>query len=127
MLQSVDFTALGLDKKIIEGLAAENITIPTKVQQEISLRWKEGGNFFVQSETGSGKTLAYLLPMFQCLLDEKKEMRFVVLVPTHELVMQVYRQVQRLSENSSVPAEAVTLVGNVNIARQIERKSHRSL
>lgn len=114
------FQTLGIEERLIKGLAKEKITQPTKVQEEMAIHWKEDGNFFMQSETGSGKTLAYLIPVFQRLLDGEKGMRFVVLVPTHELAMQVYKQVQRLSQNSGVEVEAVTIVGNVNIARQIE-------
>lgn len=114
------FQTLEIDERLIKGLAVEKITVPTKVQEEMTRFWKEEGNFFMQSETGSGKTLAYLLPIFQRLLDGEKGMRFVVLVPTHELAMQVHKQIQRLSKNSDVAIESTTIVGNVNITRQIE-------
>ena len=43
----------------------------------------------MQSETGSGKTLAYLLPLIERINYEKRENQFIVLVPTHELALQV--------------------------------------
>ncbi len=114
------FQTLEMDNRIIEGLKKEQITEPTLVQKELALHWKNGENFFVQSETGSGKTLAYLLPMYMDLLKGESGTSFVVLVPTHELAMQVYKQVGRLSKNSQLEIQAVTIVGNVNISRQVE-------
>lgn len=114
------FGAITVDDRLIKGLAAENITVPAKVQEETAKHWKEKENFFIRSETGSGKTLAYLLPIFNSLLEKREDTCFVILVPTHELAMQVHKQAQRLSKNSGIPVGSTTIVGNVNIARQIE-------
>ena len=55
-----------------------------------------------QSETGTGKTLAYLLPLFEKLEIEKKEMQALIIVPTHELAIQIIRQIELLSLNSEL-------------------------
>ncbi|CUS23176.1 LAQU0S08e03796g1_1 [Lachancea quebecensis] len=61
----------------------------------------------VAAETGSGKTMAYLVPLFDYLkrgeqdtpeswdqIKDKAIVRSVILVPTHELVEQVYKTVK---------------------------------
>lgn len=116
----MDFQELGLDKTLREGLKKEGITTPTNVQIKTFVPVMEGKNLAVQSETGSGKTLAYLLPLMEKLLGQKSGNKVLVLVPTHELAMQVVRQVKSLAKGMEHPVLAVPAVGNVNIKRQVE-------
>jgi superfamily II DNA/RNA helicase len=81
----------------------------------------ENKDIIGQSETGSGKTLAYLLPIFQKIDSDKKEIQAIILAPTHELVMQIDKQIKLLSQNSEVPITSATMIGEVNIKRQIEK------
>lgn len=118
----MSFKELGLSPSIIEGLKKERITKPARVQEAVIGKIMEGSDLIVQSETGSGKTLAYLLPLYEKIMPMKeKGMKVLVLVPTHELAMQVHRQVELLSKNSGAGISSVTIFGDVNINRQIER------
>lgn len=116
----MDFKKLGLKEELIAGLKKEKIIIPTPVQTEIFKKVLDGKNLIVQSQTGTGKTLSYLLPLVQKMDSARKDVQVLILVPTHELAMQVYKQIQRLSTNSGLGFSAAAIVGNVNIARQIE-------
>ncbi|MEF9941645.1 MAG: DEAD/DEAH box helicase [Lachnospiraceae bacterium] len=116
----MQFKELGLNEVLINGLKKERIMQPTKVQELVIPKVFEDRNLLVQSETGSGKTLAYLLPLCMKMQPLKREMTTLVLVPTHELAMQVHHQVQKLAKNTGVPFCSTTIVGNVNIKRQIE-------
>lgn len=94
---------------------------PTPVQE---LGWKkivEGKDLCVRGQTGSGKTMAYLMPLFERYKDCGRENKILILVPTHELAMQVAGQVQSLSEKSGILLRHAVVVGNVNISRQIEK------
>jgi len=117
----MDFKELGLSPSIIEGLKKERISKPAKVQEAVIGKVLEGKDLIVQSETGSGKTLAYLLPLYEKIMPMEKGMKVLVLVPTHELAMQVHKQVQRLSKNAGVSIASTTIFGDVNINRQIEK------
>jgi superfamily II DNA/RNA helicase len=108
-----------LSPTIISALEKENITFPTQIQDMVIPRVMENKDLIVQSETGSGKTLAYLLPLFEKLQPIKREMQVIVLVPTHELAIQIQRQVEQLSENSDYKVNSMAIIGNVNIERQI--------
>ncbi len=115
------FDTMGLNPTLISALKKEDIAIPTDVQVKVIPKVLENKDLIVQSETGTGKTLAYLLPLFQKLNTSAKEMQAIILVPTHELAIQIQRQIERLSQNSEIKATSTPVIGNVNIERQVEK------
>lgn len=116
----MDFQKMGLAQQLQSALEKEGITEPMPVQAETFTPIMEGKNVCVQSETGSGKTLAYLLPLMEKLLPQKSGNKVLILVPTHELAIQVTKQVRSLNEHLENDIVAVPIVGNVNIRRQVE-------
>lgn len=116
----MSFEKIGVCEPLIEALKKEKIREPLPVQAKTFAPVMEGKQIAVQSETGSGKTLAYVLPLMQRLLTQENGNKILVLVPTHELAMQVTRQVRSLSESMEAGIVAVPVVGNVNIRRQID-------
>lgn len=115
------FDALVSDTTLVTALGKENITVPTEVQQKVIPLARENKDLIVRYETGTGKTLAYLLPIFEKINAEAKEMQVIILTPTHELAVQIERQIERLSQNSGIKAGSAVIVGNVNIDRQVEK------
>lgn len=116
----MNFIELGLAPILAQALEKEKITKPAKVQEQTFKPIAEGKNVLAQSRTGSGKTLAYLLPLMQRYIDTESGNRALIIVPTHELAIQVQRQVKRTSEYAGLSLQAQPIVGNVNITRQIE-------
>lgn len=115
------FNELGLNPSLIEGLKKQNIESPTDIQTQTIPLALENKDIIGQSQTGSGKTLAYLLPIFQKVDSAKREMQAIVLAPTHELAMQIDRQIKTLAENSGIPVKSAAIIGQVNIDRQVEK------
>lgn len=115
------FDKIGLDFRLAEGLFKQGITEPTAIQEKTYKLALENKDIIGQSPTGSGKTLAFLLPIFQRIDAGKREMQAIILAPTHELVMQIDRQIKLLSENSGIPVTSAAIIGEVNITRQIEK------
>jgi superfamily II DNA/RNA helicase len=115
------FDELKVNPSLITALRKENITIPTEVQTKVIPLALENKDLIVRSETGTGKTLAYLLPLFQKINTAAREMQALILVPTHELAIQVQRQIERLSENSDFKVTSTPIIGNVKIDRQIDK------
>ncbi|HDQ04220.1 MAG TPA: DEAD/DEAH box helicase [Deltaproteobacteria bacterium] len=72
----------------------------------------------VQSRTGSGKTGAYLLPIMQKIDLKKNVAQALVLVPTRELALQVYKEAQMLL--CSTDLKAAVVYGGVGYAAQLE-------
>lgn len=119
------FDALTINQVLIKALEKENITVPTEIQGKVIPKVLENKDLIVQSETGTGKTLAYLLPIFEKINPLVREMQVIVLVPTHELAIQIQRQIERLAQNSQIKVSSAPVIGNVNIARQIEKLKER--
>ncbi|MDP4120299.1 MAG: DEAD/DEAH box helicase [Bacillota bacterium] len=115
------FEALGLNENIIKGLALQGVNKPTDVQVQSIPKITQNKDVVIQSETGSGKTLAYLLPVFERQDLSQRVMQVIVIVPTRELAMQVYHQVETLSRNSGIALRSCIIFGGVNIKSQIEK------
>ncbi|BAE83563.1 hypothetical protein DSY1774 [Desulfitobacterium hafniense Y51] len=105
----------------MEALEKEGIVQPTEIQKLTIPLILSNRDVAGQSETGSGKTLAYLLPVLQKIDRNKRENQVLVLTPTHELALQVQRQIQDLSRHLAATITSAAIIGNVNIARQIEK------
>lgn len=115
------FYELNLKPALVTALEKEGITTPTEIQQKVIPELLKNKDIIAQSETGTGKTLAYLLPLFEKINPDLREMQAIILVPTHELAIQIQRQMERLAENSEIRISSAPIIGNVNIARQIEK------
>lgn len=118
---SNSFEVLNLDAAIIEALRKQGITEPTEIQKRVIPPAIEKKDIIGQSKTGTGKTLAYVLPIFQMVDTDKREMQVLVLAPTHELAIQIHKEIEKLSKEAGKSVSAVPIIGDANITRQIEK------
>lgn len=114
------FKELELQENLIQGLEKQGIESPTEIQVIAIPLGLSGKDIIGESETGTGKTLAYLLPIFQKIDITSKDIQAIILAPTHELAMQIHKQIELLSENSKSLIKSTSIIGNVNIKRQLE-------
>lgn len=122
---TTSFDTLGLSAPLVAGLHTAGIEVPTGIQTQVIPLALLGKDIIGQSATGTGKTLAFLLPIFQRIDTTKKEMQAVIIAPTHELAIQILRQVEVLAKNSGLPVTSTSIIGNVNIVRQIDKLKER--
>jgi superfamily II DNA/RNA helicase len=115
------FTDLGLLPSLIKALAIEKISEPLPIQKEAIPLLLEGKSAYLNSETGTGKTLAYLLPLYQRIDPLLAATQLIVVVPTHELAIQIHRQACALTVNSGLPIRSVLLIGGTLMQRQIDK------
>jgi superfamily II DNA/RNA helicase len=74
-----------------------------KPMQEAFLKeFRENPNLLLLSPTGSGKTLAFLLPLFETLEPENKNVQAIILVPSRELALQITDVFKRMSTGFKV-------------------------
>ena len=110
-----------ISPELTEKLNAQNINLPTKVQETVIPQILDGENIVFQSETGTGKTFAYLLPLLTKLfsdfsnVSEQKSVRILIVAPTFELASQIK---QTLSSVADV--KSALFIGGSPIKRQIE-------
>jgi superfamily II DNA/RNA helicase len=112
---------LGLDNSLAAALRAEEITAPTDIQKRVVPELLLNKDVVFQSPTATGKTLAYLLPLFEKLKESPQGTNTIILAPTHELVIQIHRQIERLAQNSGISVKSTPLIGGSNIHRQIDK------
>jgi Superfamily II DNA and RNA helicases len=115
------FIELGIHDSLVAALRQEGITRPTAIQEQTIPLILENRDIMGQSETGTGKTLAFLLPILEKVDIQKKENQAIILTPTHELAMQIQREIETLTKNSGLDISVTAIIGNVNIKRQIEK------
>ena len=114
------FRDLGIAPSLLSGLEKSGFKIPTEIQQNVIPIALENKDIIGQSETGTGKTLAYLIPILN-KINVNKELQAIILAPTHELAIQIQRQIEALTKASDIDIISAVIIGNVNIKRQIEK------
>lgn len=115
------FAGLGLIAPLTAGIGKAGIDVPTEIQARVIPPALAGKDIIGQSPTGTGKTLAYLLPVLQRIDVSKRGAQALILVPTHELAVQIQRQIELVAGQAGLPVTSALIIGNVNIARQIEK------
>ena len=115
------FNELNINNSIVVGLEKQNITIPTAIQETAIPFALENKDIIAEAHTGTGKTLAFLIPIFEKINVEKREMQAIILAPTHELVVQIESQIKLLSTNSGINVTSLSIMGESNIEKQIKK------
>lgn len=92
-------------------------TEPTPIQKEANSVILAGKDVVGIAQTGTGKTFAYMLPILQQIkFSDQKHPKYLILVPTRELVIQVVEQVNAFSKYMSV--RTIGVYGGTNINTQ---------
>lgn len=134
------FETLGLDSRLLQGIAQQGFENPTPVQAKAIPLALQGRDVLAKAKTGSGKTAAYLLPILNSILKRKQvrvEMTIwrnivltslksssapattaLILVPTRELAEQVYKAVDVFAAFSAKDIRAINLTQKVSDAVQ---------
>lgn len=95
---------------------------PTLVQERVIPEALKGNSLVVESATGTGKTHAFLLPIFQNLDENNKNVQVVILSPTRELASQLYNVAKDLVEDNK-KIDVRLVIGGQNRESEIKRLS----
>lgn len=114
------FNELNINQSIVMALKKQNITTPTGIQETSIPFALENKDIIAEAHTGTGKTLAFLIPIFEKINLEKREMQAIILAPTHELVVQIESQIKLLATNSHMDIKSLSIMGESNIEKQIK-------
>jgi ATP-dependent RNA helicase DeaD len=115
------FEQFGLLPSLTLALEKLKLTVPTPVQLQAISIVQAGSDTYINAETGSGKTLAYLLPLYQVLNVERSATQVLIIVPTHELALQIHRVSCDLAQYAGMAVRNVLLIGGTASDRQIEK------
>jgi superfamily II DNA/RNA helicase len=115
------FSDLGLTSALETALTQDHISEPTSIQRQAIPILLAGSDAYISSETGTGKTLAYLLPLLTKLDPTQRTLQAIIVVPTHELAMQIAQVGRDLAEHAELALRLQVLIGGVSLKRQIEK------
>lgn len=85
-------TSLGFSKPTPIQLATLPHVLPPNLSTDAS-----GEDAVIHAQTGSGKTLAYLLPAISTVVPDRACVQALIVVPTQELGIQVYKLLRRIT------------------------------
>lgn len=114
----VSFDSLGLDPRVLKGVADRGFAKTTPIQAAVIPTALEGGDIIACAETGTGKTAAFLLPILQRLIQRGDtpatttgRTTVLVLTPTRELAVQIEDDIQGFAYHT--PVSSVTVCGGL--------------
>jgi len=114
------FDQFGLDRRIVDAIAAVGYTAPTSIQHQAIPKVLEGCDVMGLAQTGTGKTAAFTLPILQRLIKgPQRRVRALVVVPTRELAEQIYQISVQLGKHTRV--RCVAVYGGVSKNSQVAR------
>lgn len=117
----MSFQTLLQQDAFAQALAKQNIIEPTDIQQQVIPLLLEGRDVIGQAHTGSGKTLAYLCPVLLRIDPTVRQTQALILAPTHELVMQIYRLAVTVCKDAALDIKCMSIIGEANINNQIAK------
>ena len=114
------FDELNLNKPLISALDDLGYINPTPIQEKAFPVIMSGKDIVAIAQTGTGKTFAYLLPLLRQLkYSDKKHPRILIVVPTRELVLQIVREIEKLTSYMSIRYQGVYGGTNINTQKQL--------
>ncbi|MGO4536163.1 DEAD/DEAH box helicase [Leifsonia sp. 2MCAF36] len=102
------FSELNIDQDMVDALAAKGIIEPFPIQTQTIPLALTGQDIIGQAKTGTGKTLGFGLPLIQRLgLDPEPGVKALVVVPTRELAIQVYEDLETAASGRPTSIAAI--------------------
>ena len=102
------FAELGVDQDIVETLAQKGIIDAFPIQEQTIPLGLPGQDIIGQAKTGTGKTFGFGIPVVQRLgPDPAHGVKALIVVPTRELCVQVYEDIDMLTRGRSTSVVAI--------------------
>ncbi|MEY9854150.1 superfamily II DNA/RNA helicase [Leifsonia sp. EB41] len=102
------FSELNIDQDMVDALASKGIIEPFPIQTQTIPLALAGQDIIGQAKTGTGKTFGFGLPIIQRLgLDPAPGVQALVVVPTRELAVQVFEDLEQAASNRPTAVTAI--------------------
>ena len=118
------FDQYAYSDELLDALDAMHFEECTPIQEQSMGLILDGYDLIACAQTGTGKTAAYLLPVIDVLADTPRNdhaVRCIVMVPTHELALQIDRQMEGFSYY--LPVSSLAIHGG-NDGKNFARQQH---
>ncbi|MGO2521636.1 MAG: DEAD/DEAH box helicase [Microbacterium sp.] len=102
------FADLNIDQDIVDALASKGIVDAFPIQEQTIPLGLPGQDIIGQAKTGTGKTFGFGIPVVQRLgLNPEPGVKALIVVPTRELAVQVYEDIDLLASNRATSVVAI--------------------
>ncbi|WP_084287691.1 DEAD/DEAH box helicase [Paucisalibacillus globulus] len=120
---NITFKSLSLKPTMLEVIEKLHFQQPTEIQQKVIPAILKGKSVIGQSHTGSGKTHSFLLPIFEQLNENEKQVQSVITAPTRELATQIYDEVKKMIKLAGKEQvwSAKLLVGGTDKQKMVDK------
>lgn len=123
ILRSVKFSEYPISSELKNNLSRLNYKKPTDIQYKAIPPILRGEDVLAIAQTGTGKTAAFVIPVVHSIQTRKIKgrkagIKCLVLVPTHELAMQIEGVIRGFEKGTGV--KSMFLMGGVEQEGQIE-------
>src|SRR5690554_6620371 len=113
------FNDLDILDQTKDALKELGLTEPTEIQKQAIPKMILGSDLIAQAKTGTGKTFAFAIPIIEKLDIGNKSIQSLVLTPTRELAIQVYKEIIKLLKfNNKINVSLI--VGGESYTRQFK-------
>ena len=113
------FKQLGISDNITSLLKTSGITNPTEIQEKSIKDILNGKDIIAEAQTGTGKTLAFLLPIFENIKPNSKDIECLIITPTRELALQITEEAEKLKQGKEIGVLA--MYGGKDIGSQLNK------
>ncbi|MDC3091482.1 DEAD/DEAH box helicase [Rickettsiales bacterium] len=113
-----NFSSFGLNKEILKNLKNLKLIKPTPIQIQAIKPALMGKDILGSAHTGTGKTAAFGLPLIHKLMQNHSSCA-LILTPTRELAVQVYKTLNAFMRNSGITSELI--IGGESMSKQLRQ------
>ena len=113
------FKQLGISDNITSILKTSGITNPTEIQEKSIKDILNGKDIIAEAQTGTGKTLAFLLPIFENIKPNSKDIECLIITPIRELALQITEEAEKLKQGKEIGVLA--MYGGKDIGSQLNK------
>lgn len=113
------FKQLGISDNITSILKTSGIINPTEIQEKSIKDILNGKDIIAEAQTGTGKTLAFLLPIFENIKPNSKDIECLMITPTRELALQITEEAEKLKQGKEIGVLA--MYGGKDIGSQLNK------
>lgn len=113
-----NYSDYNFERMLARNLDIKGFKTTTEIQEKVIPMIMNGDDVLGISATGSGKTGAFLIPLIQKLLIDKNQ-RLLIVAPTRELAMQIYKEALSLVRGTHL--QLAQIIGGEYINRQIDQ------
>ena len=112
------FEDFKISPQVLENIKLKGYIAPTPIQDRIMASIIEGRDVIGIANTGTGKTAAFLIPLVDKVFRNKLE-RVLLVVPTHELVLQIHDELRGFARGLGI--YTALCIGGASMGKQISQ------